>query len=1100
MAGSSRAYKFKLLTFISIWLVLVLGLAAMVGQRLVASTRHYVLRALDHQSQSTATTLEGAFQYQMLLTKMLAHDPSIHSLAMAPSALHTEDANRILADFTAQHRITICYFMDRSGTVLAASNHKTPYSFVGHNYSFREYFKEAMQGTISMSLHVGVTTGKRGLFVSYPVLVGEELLGVLVTKDELDGLEEKFRASQALIMLVDANGVVLLSSQPQWEGLTIDPISPELRSTLLETRHYGDYQLRWSGIRFFPENPSAHIESQEYFFKAQPLANIDWRLLAFTETYPVTQTQYMAIALGGLLAVAISGTFLWIHQNRRINQKLTQSERLFRTLYESSADAFLLLDPSHGFIDCNDMALRLFGFKNRLSLRNKRPHELSPTFQPNGEDSREAAVRLIAQTMLNGSGRFEWTHRRSEGILIPTEVLLTRVDVDGKPILQVIVRDISDRKRMEDALRRSEERYRTIFENLLDGYFRRDIHGILLFTNEKLADMLGYTTDEMIGKNMVVELCPDSSPMPDLMEAVREGGGRAVDYELKLKRKDGSLMVFSSNIQLFKDQEGNETGLEGVLRDITPRKRMEEELRLAKTQAELESARLASIISVMEEGVVFADAFDHIVEVNDYFCNFVGKRHHEVLHHSIWDIFQGELGERLHGTIKEYQGGERKQPASLDTTLDSSVVTVRTQAIFRGDQYEGVLINLVDITSLVEARIKAELASRTKSEFIANMSHEIRTPMHAIIGLGQVLGEGSLTTEQSECLQMIQTSADHLLNIINAILDFSKIEAGKLELDHVQFALEETMHSVLGASAARIQDKNLRFIRDISPDLPAELVGDPVRLSQILINLLDNAIKFTSKGHISCSIGIEELTSASALLRFSVADTGIGIPHEKLGTVFESFTQVDSSITRRFGGTGLGLAISRHLVESMGGHIWVESEEGKGSCFHFTARFALPETAAMAVDVHLPARAEAGSGITAQDTTTTFPSLHLLLAEDNLVNQRLAARVLGKHGHRVTVVENGLEVLKALELSRFDLILMDIQMPDMDGLEATRLIRQQEAISGCRIPIIALTAHAMKGDRERCFDAGMDDYISKPIKVDELLGAIEKWAIGTVAG
>ncbi|HBZ55503.1 MAG TPA: hypothetical protein DEO88_08860, partial [Syntrophobacteraceae bacterium] len=777
--------------------------------------------------------------------------------------------------------------------------------------------------------------------------------------------------------------------------------------------------------------------------------------------------------------------------------KLAQSEKLYRALYESSADAFLLMDPRDGVVDCNDMALQLVGFQDRVSIRNKLLHEFSPPCQPNGQDSRELEIQLIGETMLKGSGRFEWDLCRNDGTSIPTEVLLTRVDIDGKPILQVIMRDISERKRMENALRRSEERYRTIFENLLDGYYRIDTQGILLFANEKLADILGYSVEEIVSKNMVSGIYHDPEEMPKIMEAMQAAGGRILDYELKLKRKDSSDMVFSSNMRFLYDENGGVAGVEGVLRDITPRKLLEEELRLAKTRAELDSARLASIISVMEEGVVFVDALDRIVEVNDYFCNFVGKKPRQVIQDSVWQVIQGELGELLRGVLKEYREGCRRSPAFMDTTIDTLVVRVRTQAIFRGNQYDGVLINLVDITSLVEARIRAELASRTKSEFIANMSHEVRTPMHAIIGLSQVLGEGALSTEQRECVQMIQASADHLLNIINAVLDFSKIEAGKLELEKVPFKIERTIQNVLGTAAVRAQGKNLTFVSQVAPDVPIELVGDPVRLQQVLFNLMDNAIKFTHEGHIGVTIGIQEMNSESALLKFSVADTGIGIPRDMVNVIFESFTQVDSSITRRFGGTGLGLAISRRLVETMGGHIWVESEQSKGSCFHFTARFALPDSSELGPQEQVPSETQAVLPPPDRATPPGLPALNLLLAEDNPVNQRLAARVLEKHGHRVTVVENGLEALIALENKNFDLILMDIQMPDLDGLETARAIRKLEVGSGRHIPIIALTAHALHGDRERCFEAGMDDYISKPIRTDNLLKIIEKWAIGS---
>ena len=1093
MAGASRAYMVKSLAILIVWLVVVLGLTAMVGQRLVADTRQYVLKTLDHQTQSQINALESGLQHQMLLTRVLSNDSRTRDFTAHPTAELAQEINDKLAESVARQPVSICFLMDRSGKVLASSNYNTAQSFVGNDYSFREYFKDALVGKIGVSLHVGVSTSRRGVFIACPVRGDDAIVGVLVTKDELSIFEDRLKDAQALILLADSNGVILVSNRPQWEGLTIDPIDPEQRAAWQDGRRYGEYSLDWSGIKVSHERAVAHIQSQEYFFKARQLANVDWRLLAFAETYPVQQIRYLAIALGALLAIAVGGAFLWIQQNRRFQRRLTQSERLYRGLYEASADALLLVDQEDGIVDCNDMALQLFGFENQLSLHHKLLHELAPAFQSNGEESREVEIRLVAHAMMKGSARFEWTLCRGDGTLIPAETLLTRVSIDGKSILQVVMRDICERKRMEDALRRSEERYRTIFENLLDGYYRVDMQGTLLFANVKLADILGYSADEIVGKDMVAGLYHEPDEMPKIMQAIRETGGRLLDYELILKRKDGSEMVFSSNMQLFRDENGDVAGLEGVLRDITPRKRMEAELRLAKTRAELDSARLASIISVMEEGVVFADALDRIVEVNDYFCNFVGKRPHEALQNSIWEICQGELAELLRGVVKEYREDSRRSPAFMDTTIDALVVRVRTQAIFRGGQYNGVLINLVDITSLVEARIKAELASRAKSEFIANMSHEVRTPMHAIIGLSQILGESPLTSEQRECLQMIQASADHLLNTINSVLDFSRIEADKLELDSVPFELEGTVRNVLGTAAVRAQDKSLAFDFQCAPDVPVELVGDPIRLRQVLFNLLDNAIKFTQDGHVSVAIGVREINTESALLEFSVADTGIGIPSDMLGAVFESFTQVDSSITRRFGGTGLGLAISRRLVESMGGHIWVESEPGQGSCFHFTARFALPASSKLAPQG--PPSVESGIIPPTRDriADSARPALQLLLAEDNLVNQRLAARVLEKHGHQVTVVANGLEALMALEKNHFDLILMDLQMPDLDGLETTRVIREQESGSSQHIPIIALTAHALQGDRERCFEAGMDDYISKPIKMDELLRAVDKW-------
>jgi two-component system, sensor histidine kinase and response regulator len=928
----------------------------------------------------------------------------------------------------------------------------------------------------------------------------------------------------------------------------------------------------------------------------------------------------------GLLVLVLSGMFAWFYQNRKWNRQIAASKRLYPSLFESSADAFLLLNETAGFIDCNEVAVRLLGFGRREQLLGKYPHDVSPATQPSGEDSRTAAARHLHRALDQGFGRFEWIHSRTDGSTFPAEVSLTRVETAEEPILQIILRDISERKGLEEALRKSEERYRSIFENLLDGYYRRENNGRLVFVNEKLATALGYAVEEMMGKDVLTTFYYDPRDNEGLKDAMSKSGGRLMDQDVRWRGKHGTMMTFSCNVQYYYDNDGNVAGVEGVLRNITQRKLIEEELRLAKSAAELESARLWTILSVMEEGVVFIDEHDQIVEVNDYYCNFIRKTRTEVLNHSFWEFHHGEIAEQIRKVLEEYKEGKSKHAISIDAKVNSAVITIRAQVISRSGRYQGVLLNFEDVTNLVEARIKAEVASRAKSEFIANMSHEIRTPMHAIIGMSQLLADTTLNADQQEFLQTIQGSAEHLLNIINEVLDFSKVEADKLELEKLQFNLQSTMDTITRTLAVKAHGKGLSLICRMHSELPTDLVGDPARLRQVVINLLDNAVKFSEQGEIVITIEVEDQTDDSIGLHFSVADAGVGIPQDKLSAIFDSFTQVDSSITRKYGGTGLGLTISQRLVEIMGGRIWVESELGKGSTFHFTARFGLqngttrpkiaPEKSDLAGihiligdddvmarntlmsmlagrgfaniaavdggevlaamgkipggaqearllllnDVLAPdldgfavverirsnqawsraqiimltsrERQDEGSlceslGISAclqkpvdepdlfkaismvlgilpekpdAFVVTRYPThapqrkLQLLLAEDNLVNQRLAVRMLEKRGHAVVVAENGVEVLKALERNVFDLILMDIQMPGMDGIETTRAIRQQEQATGSHVPIIALTAHAFRGDRERCVEAGMDDYVSKPIQMNELVATIERWA------
>jgi PAS domain S-box-containing protein len=416
--------------------------------------------------------------------------------------------------------------------------------------------------------------------------------------------------------------------------------------------------------------------------------------------------------------------------------------------------------------------------------------------------------------------------------------------------------------------------------------------------------------------------------------------------------------------------------------------------------------------------------------------------------------------------------------------------------------------------ALQKAAEAAEAANRAKSDFLANVSHELRTPLTGILGMTAMALASHLSAEQREHLDLVRDSATVLLGLINDLLDFSKIEAGQLALDPHDFNLHASLRDTMKVLGVQASQKGLELAYHIAPDVPEMLVGDSTRLRQIIVNLVGNAIKFTEHGEVTVSVERERaergareedvasagaLRSAGCALRFTVRDTGIGIPRDQQGRIFGAFVQADGSTSRKYGGTGLGLAISTRLVESMNGRIWVESEVGEGSVFSFTVILGQSQGDG-------PPELPSGS------SPRERPGLRILLAEDNLVNQRLAAWLLEKRGHRLVIANNGREALAAFEEAErgapsakrpdqrsalcasrsapFDLILMDVQMPDTDGLEATAAIRRREQASGQHIPIIALTAHAMEGDRDRCLAAGMDDFISKPLQDDELFRVI----------
>jgi two-component system, sensor histidine kinase and response regulator len=823
-------------------------------------------------------------------------------------------------------------------------------------------------------------------------------------------------------------------------------------------------------------------------------------------------------------------------------------------------------------------------------------------------------------------------HRKPNGELIYVQVFKAPVrDAEGRAVgVQILFWDVSARRRAEVSLLQERYLLRSLMDSVPDSIYYKDSAGRFIRINKALANRFGLADPSYAeGKTDFDFFTPEhAQPAHDDEQQIMRTGQSYVNKEEKETWRDGSMRWVSTTKVPLRDEDGKIIGTFGISRDITYRKQAEESLR---ENAE----RLRLIVDTAYDAFVAMDADGKIIDWNPRAEAIFGWTREEAVGRTVAETlipprFRDDHERGLKRFLATGEGpllNNRIEIRALHRDGREFPAELTIAPIRVGDSF---LFNafLHDITQrkqaeddLKQAKEAAEAANHAKSLFLANMSHEIRTPLNAILGMTELVLDTELGSVQREYLTVVQESGDALLTIIGDILDFSKIEAGHLELDPAPFNLCESIPDMVKSLALRAHHKKLELACHLAPDVPETVVGDRARLRQVIVNLLGNAVKFTERGEVLLDVSCDQRSDHEAIVHFAVTDTGIGIPPEKHKRIFDAFEQADNTMTRRYGGTGLGLAIASRLVSGMGGRIWVDSEVGRGSTFHFTARFELIPNESLPVpldtarlegmpvlivddnatnlrilaemlhnwrmrptlaasvhearrmlddarragspfplvlsDVQMPeadgfslaeqireqpglagtvimmlsscdrpgdvARCERlgvstylvkpvhqselfdaivlALGVRSIDDDALPPDrqptyrlrpLRILLAEDSLVNQKLTVGLMRKHGHEIVVANNGAEAVAALADGRYDLVLMDVQMPEMDGLEAAAIIRAEEYGTSRHIPIVAMTAHAMASDREQCLKAGMDGYVTKPVRSRELFTTIEQ--------
>lgn len=763
-----------------------------------------------------------------------------------------------------------------------------------------------------------------------------------------------------------------------------------------------------------------------------------------------------------------------INLYRCSNNIVDEIEKVTATI-ESIGDGMIEVDLFGKITFFNKVAEELTGWKREDAI---------------GQDLNKVFILVDKDTMTTYSTLDSVFNDRQKIGLKNNTVLITKlgsekyISASSSPITNrtksingavIIFRDITKIKCQEIELRKLKK----AVEQSSSSIVITDREANIEYVNPKFTDLTGYSKDQVIGKNPRVLKSGEHSTdfykdMWDTIKTRNEWRG-----EFKNKKKDGTFYWEYASISAVRDGKGDITNYIAVKEDIT--KKRQTELQIIEKEK-----TYRTLIEQLSEGIIVIDEKGFCLEINSEAKKILGFSHENIIGKNCYDSLHKEYWQKINEENDSYEGSDILRYELSVTTEFNNRKDVEIHIKILDDNR--TLLVLRDITKrkrmqreIVWAKEAADAANRAKSEFLANMSHEIRTPLNGIVGMTNLTLMTNLDTEQKQNLLMVKSCADSLLRIINDILDFSKIEAGKLIIKNSGFDINKLVHDLLKTHYIIANTKGLKIDYRIDSKIPRYIIGDEVRLQQILNNLLSNSIKFTNDGTITIKVTLDREKKNNILVRFEVQDTGIGIDETDRDKLFNAFSQIDNTTTKSHGGTGLGLAICKKLVELMGGYLSYESKKDIGSTFYFYLPFEIS-------DENNLNTVEISNTYKESELNTEY---NILIAEDNKINRYVLEKIIGNLGYKFITVENGIQVIELLEKEEFDLILMDIRMPELDGIEATKKIRNSKEKKYCNIPIIAITAHALLGDRERFLSYGMNGYVSKPISEDKLIKELQ---------